>query len=111
MIYLSLQPVLGVGSPLGHNCSYVSSAVGLYDCYILCSLLTPALPTFLQDSRLFVQVTDGKGGGQVPPKVVDLGQVDFIPGEWHALVIWHKRSSALLFNKDHLEANAQSVAI
>lgn len=111
-MYLLLQSMLGVGSLLRDSCGHSSSAAGLYDDYILCSLLTQALPPVLQGLRLFVQVTDGRGGGQIPPKVVDLGEVGFLAGKWHALVIWHKRSSALLFNKDHLEASsAQSVAI
>lgn len=48
-------------------------------------------------------VADGKTGGSSPPKVVDIGDLGLIGGSWHALVIWHKRSSALLFKKDQLE--------
>lgn len=55
----------------------------------------------MQDSRLFVAVADG---GHVQPKVVvDMGNPGFIGGKWQSLVISHRRSSTLLFNKDHLE--------
>lgn len=71
-----------------------------------CSMLTnPTVPPAIQGSRLFVEVADGTGGGNILPKVVDLGEVGLVAGEWHALVIWHKRSSAYLFNKDYLEAS------
>lgn len=54
---------------------------------------------------MFVAVADGKGGGHVQPTVVDIGEVGLICGEWKCLVILHKRSSALLFNKDQLEVS------
>lgn len=59
----------------------------------------------MQDSHLVVEVADGKGGGHVQPRVVDMGDVGLIHGRWHALVIYHRRSNALLFNKDQLEAS------
>lgn len=63
-----------------------------------------------QGSRLFVTVADCKGSGQIQQKVMDLGEVGLIAGKWHAVVICHKRSSALLFNKDQLEASAVVVS-
>lgn len=68
-------------------------------------LTNPTVPPSVQGSRLFVKVADGTGSGNIFPKVVDLGEVGVVAGEWHALVIWHKRSSAYLFNKDQLEAS------
>lgn len=59
----------------------------------------------MQDSRLFVAVADGLKSGQVQAMATDLGQMGFVGGRWHALVIRHKRSSALMFNKDQLEAS------
>ncbi|CAM9130173.1 unnamed protein product, partial [Hapterophycus canaliculatus] len=38
-----------------------------------------------------------------PKVVVDIGNPGFISGRWHSLIISHKRSSPLLFNKDYLE--------
>eukprot|EP00752_Nemacystus_decipiens_P002115 g2019.t1 len=58
---------------------------------------------YIKDSRLFVDVADGGGGGPIHPTVVDMGAAGLISGRWHALVISHRRSSKLLFNKDHLE--------
>lgn len=37
--------------------------------------------------------------------VTDMGEMGFVGGRWHALVIRHKRSTALMFNKDQLEAS------
>lgn len=54
-------------------------------------------------------VADGKRSGHVQAMVTDMGEVGFVGGRWHALVIRHKRSSALMFNKDHLEASASVV--
>ncbi|CAM9496985.1 unnamed protein product, partial [Ectocarpus fasciculatus] len=39
------------------------------------------------------------------PIVVDIGDGGLISGRWHSLVISHRRSSTMLFNKDHLEAS------
>lgn len=48
-------------------------------------------------------VADGKGGGPTQATVVDIGEARLIGGRWHSLVISHRRSSTLLFNKDQLE--------
>lgn len=61
---------------------------------------------YLQDARLFVAVADGAEGGPIQPTVVDMGAAGLIGGRWHALVITHRRSSSLLFNKDQLEASS-----
>lgn len=72
---------------------------------VLPPLLVP-MYVCLQDSRIFVAVADGGGDGPIRPTVVDIGEAGLISGGWHALVISHRRSSALLFNKDQLEASA-----
>lgn len=72
------------------------------------SLLHSATHISMQGSHLFVEVADGKGRGNFQPRVVDIGEVGLVSGRWHALVIWHRRSSALLFNKDKLEASVVS---
>lgn len=59
----------------------------------------------IQGSRLFVVVADGKRSGQVQTMATDMGEMGFVGGRWHALVIRHKRSNALMFNKDQLEAS------
>ncbi|CAM9881080.1 unnamed protein product [Ectocarpus sp. 6 AP-2014] len=41
----------------------------------------------------------------MPPIVVDIGDAGLMIGRWHSLVISHRRSSTMLFNKDHLEAS------
>lgn len=43
-----------------------------------------------------------KSAGDLQPRIVDIG-VELSNGKWHAIVIWHKRSTPLLFNKDQLE--------
>lgn len=65
----------------------------------------------MQDSRLFVAVADGKRGKRIQPKVVNIGEAKLISGRWHALVLSHRRSSALRFSKDHLEASSFIVAL
>lgn len=60
----------------------------------------------LQASHLLIAVADGKGGAQVQKKVEDIGDLGLVDGEWHKLIILHKRSSALLFNRDQLEVRA-----
>lgn len=75
----------------------------------------PPLPracasVYLQDSHLFVAVADGGGDEPIQPKVVDMGEAGLVNGRWHALVISHRRSSTLLFNKDQMEASTLSLA-
>ncbi len=72
-----------------------------------CALITLRCHA-LQDSRLFVAVADGKGGGPNQSTVVELGEARFSGGRWHSLVISHRRSSTLLFNKDQLEVGGIS---
>lgn len=55
-------------------------------------------------------VADGKGVERVQPKVVEICEAGLISGGWHALVISHKRSNALRFSKDQLEASGCIVA-
>lgn len=54
--------------------------------------------------RLFVMVGGVKSAGDQQPRIVDIG-VEFSSGKWHAIVICHKRSTPLLFNKDQLEVS------
>lgn len=58
-----------------------------------------------------VVVADGKGGGHIQTRVVDMGDVGLTSGKWHALIISHKRSSALLFNSDQLEVSGCVVRV
>lgn len=56
-------------------------------------------------------VADGRRSGQVQTMATDMGEMGFVSGRWHALVIRHKRSSALMFNKDQLEASGSVVPL
>ena len=56
-------------------------------------------------------VADGKRSGQVQTMATDMGEMGFVGGSWHALVIRHKRSNAMMFSKDHLEASESVVPL
>lgn len=59
----------------------------------------------MQGSQLFVAVADGNGGQRIQPNVVEIGKAGLMGGRWHALFISHRRSNALRFSKDQLEAS------